>query len=406
MTISVDKSGLLRFLAFWVATRTSRSGLKLYIALYLFFFILGLIVGNDPVILSGVPFLAYFTNEVDIRPPTAWIFAQFVIANIASAVLVSSNPTNLVLSGAFGISFFSYTAKLIVPVLAAAIFVLPVLLLQFRGNRFIPRRIKPLTLDPRSVLVDPFGGVFGATFLILTLCTLVGTSVLHPQVYLVTVPPAVIVGMRDIIKDIRNYKKTTHSRERDQQSSDAHPLGKNEEKPPNELSEVKANNPPREEGQLPTEVTANPQVSSPTLRPPSINRSVDAEDTRTQDSPPSPPTLYRIFPTTLSILKTMPFSLVLFSFCMFILVQGLVVTGWVDVWAAWWGTWVARTGTVGAVFGMGLVSCILCNVSTSSPLNTRTKQDHEDLWYKHRSYDPPFSNPTNMDLLLTFSASS
>jgi Na+/H+ antiporter NhaD/arsenite permease-like protein len=363
MTISVDKAGLLRFLAFWVATKTSQSGLKLYIALYLFFFILGIIVGNDPVILSGVPFLAYFTDEVDIHPPTAWIFAQFVVANIASAVLVSSNPTNLVLSGAFGIPFFSYTARLIIPVLVAAIFVLPVLLLQFKGSRFIPKRIKPLTLDPRSVLVDPFGGVFGATFLILTLCTLVGTSVLHPQVYLVTVPPAVIVGVRDVIEDIRKYKKATQSRERGPQeepNGDIHSV----EKSPNESSKVKINNAQTDEDQLPTEVTANPEVSSQTLRPPSINRSPDAEESFAQDPPPTPPTLYRIFPTTLSILKTMPFSLVLFSLCMFILVQGLVVTGWVDTWANWWGTWTARTGAVGAVFGMGLVSCILCNVST------------------------------------------
>jgi Na+/H+ antiporter NhaD/arsenite permease-like protein len=82
MAISVDKAGLLRFLAFWVASRSGKSGIRLYVAIYTFFFTLGVVVGNDPVILSGVPFLAYFTQEMQINPPTAWIFGQFVIANI------------------------------------------------------------------------------------------------------------------------------------------------------------------------------------------------------------------------------------------------------------------------------------------------------------------------------------
>ena len=35
----------------------------------------------------------------------AWIHTQFAAANIGSAILVSSNPTNLVLAGAFDIKF-------------------------------------------------------------------------------------------------------------------------------------------------------------------------------------------------------------------------------------------------------------------------------------------------------------
>lgn len=368
MTISVDKAGLLRFLAFWVATRTSQSGLKLYIALYWFFFVLGVIVGNDPVILSGVPFLAYFTHEVDIDPPTAWIFAQFVIANIASAVLVSSNPTNLVLSGAFGISFFSYTAKLIVPVIVAAIFVLPILLLQFRGSKFIPKRIKPLTLEPISVLTDPVGGVFGATLLILTLCTLVGTSIVHPPVYLVTVPPAVIVGIRDVAKDIFDYRKVRKESKQNSKMNDERREIVQEREKEKSRTEVLAPE-TTEHGsephlqRLPTTTAGDDTgTSSQTVRPAPLNQGLDAEDDFKDDPPPLPHRLQQLFPTTLSILKTMPFSLVLFSFCMFILVQGLVVTGWVEVWASWWRAWTTRTGPTGAVFGMGLVSCILCNV--------------------------------------------
>lgn len=41
-----------------------------------------MIVGNDPVVLSGTAFLAYMTRVAGIVPPTAWIFAQFSAANI------------------------------------------------------------------------------------------------------------------------------------------------------------------------------------------------------------------------------------------------------------------------------------------------------------------------------------
>lgn len=50
--------------------------------LYGLFFAFGVVVGNDPVILSGTAFLAYMTRVAGIVPPTAWIFAQFSVANI------------------------------------------------------------------------------------------------------------------------------------------------------------------------------------------------------------------------------------------------------------------------------------------------------------------------------------
>jgi len=69
---------------------------------------------QDPIILSGTAFLAYMTRAAsNILNPRAWIHAQFAIANISSAILVSSNPTNLVLAGAFDIKFVDYTANMV-----------------------------------------------------------------------------------------------------------------------------------------------------------------------------------------------------------------------------------------------------------------------------------------------------
>jgi Na+/H+ antiporter NhaD/arsenite permease-like protein len=69
------------------------------------------------------------------------------------------------------------------------------------------------------------------------------------------------------------------------------------------------------------------------------------------------------FPTTMTVFHHLPLALVPFAFCMFVLVQALVTKGWVPVFAHAWDHWVEKTGTVGAIGGMGFVSVILCNVS-------------------------------------------
>jgi Na+/H+ antiporter NhaD/arsenite permease-like protein len=144
IAISIDASGLIRWLAYKVLQIGGKNGHRLYFYLYLFFFGLATLIGNDPIILSGTPFLAYMTRvSSNIQQPKAWIFTQFAVANIASAILVSSNPTNLVLAGAFNIKFITYTANIIVPVVATAIVLFPFLLyVLFRDDALIPGSIE------------------------------------------------------------------------------------------------------------------------------------------------------------------------------------------------------------------------------------------------------------------------
>ena len=144
IAISIDASGLIRYLAFKVLQKGGKSGNRLFFYLYTFFFVLGSFIGNDPIILSGTAFLAYMTRvSSNIDHPRAWIHTQFAIANIASAILVSSNPTNLVLAGAFQIKFVVYTANMIVPVVGTAIVLLPFLLyVVFADPKLIPSSIR------------------------------------------------------------------------------------------------------------------------------------------------------------------------------------------------------------------------------------------------------------------------
>lgn len=157
IAISIDASGLIRYLAFKVLQKGGDLGHRLFFYLFAFFFILTAFIGNDPVILSGTAFLAYMTRvSSNIVHPRAWIHSQFAVANIASAILVSSNPTNLVLAGAFNIKFIVYTANMIVPVVVTAIVLFPFLLyILFADTSLIPVSIKMHELSEEAKLRKP-----------------------------------------------------------------------------------------------------------------------------------------------------------------------------------------------------------------------------------------------------------
>ena len=123
LTVSLDKIGLYAFLAVWVARRGKSSGRRLFFFLYLFFLACAVLFGNvseikknpqeynmetiypspqDPVVLSGTPFLAHFIKYAGygtilgtvkifaylnvfrpsrIESPTPWIYSQLIAAN-------------------------------------------------------------------------------------------------------------------------------------------------------------------------------------------------------------------------------------------------------------------------------------------------------------------------------------
>jgi Na+/H+ antiporter NhaD/arsenite permease-like protein len=245
IAISIDASGLIRYLAFKVLQKGGGVGHRLFFYLYAFFFGLGSFIGNDPIILSGTAFLAYMTRvSSNIVHPRAWIHTQFAVANIASAILVSSNPTNLVLAGAFGIKFINYTANMIVPVVVTAIVLFPFLLyIVFADESLIPFSIKmhelseeekarkpvnPNIPNARGVaeeeenelandepgkrlsleeIMNPFldkgGATFGALIMATTLITLLTLNAIdqskgeHP-VYWVTLPAAFVMFCWDL----------------------------------------------------------------------------------------------------------------------------------------------------------------------------------------------------------------
>lgn len=481
IAISIDASGLIRWLAFKVLQRGGGVGHRLFFYLYAFFFGLGSFIGNDPIILSGTAFLAYMTRvSSNIVHPRAWIHSQFAVANIASAILVSSNPTNLVLAGAFEIKFIVYTANMIVPVVATAIVVFPFLLyIIFADESLIPYSIQMHELSEEAKarkpvnpniphargnaeeeeamnndngkllsleeIMNPFldkgGAAFGAIIMAATLITLLAINAAsqsgqeHP-VFWVTLPAAFIMFCWDVAsgwihrhetreiaaKGRREVEAARAERERQeslgnmQEQADAASIrhGRSctreiqSQSPSLDGGRVSHGDPESSSGtralpddyekclsdleysgdetfskmpvsagvmdnshKLTLSASPEPLEVTPTF-------AVDEEKTDNMDlkETNSHQTLMSLakdlhrwlqetFPTVTVVVSHMPFPLVPFALSMFVLVQALVTKGWVPVFAYGWDHWVNRTGTVGAIGGMGFLSVILCNVSTA-----------------------------------------
>lgn len=202
---------------------------------------------------------------------------------------------------------------------------------MFQDKDLIPKSIDIAgvdgAIDPLLVLVDKNGAVFGGSLLLVTLGVLVGTSTIGVPVWQVTVPPAVIMLCRDIYHDWSRVQSPV----------------------PDEM--------PTEEGIEMHQVHTGKAAGSMQL-----SRKLSSAPRRFQN-------LMTIrfytsrFPTVTSVLRRLPVALLPFAFLMFILVQGLTTKGWVDLLAKWWSYWATKTGPIGSVAGMGVVSCILCNVS-------------------------------------------
>ncbi|CAN9200563.1 hypothetical protein CC77DRAFT_455441 [Alternaria alternata] len=463
IAISVDASGLIRWLAFKVLQKGGKVGHRLFFYLYAFFFLLTAFIGNDPVILSGTAFLSYMTRvSSNIKHPRAWIFTQFSCANIASAILVSSNPTNLVLAGAFEITFIKYTANIIVPVLVTGVVLYPFLLyIIFHDESLIPASIKMEDLpdelknkkpvnpnipfaksgpeesdgDPNSSddeqekkmsleeVLNPFldkkGAIFGAAIMAATLITVLAINAAsqgtHERpVFWVTLPAAFVMLIFDLTMgwlSRAETRKIAHEGRRRAETAlaereirrksitqeEADAITPESDQQTNQDSDEKSH----------TLAEASSHILSGRTHEMIKLEPVSQEEKKLEPSKkPIPTTLaslvadtYRwaqeTFPTTMTVFHHLPLALVPFAFCMFVLVQALVTKGWVPVFAHGWDHWVEKTGTVGAIGGMGFVSVILCNFAGTNIGTTILISRVIQAWQEiHRLNGNPISDRT------------
>ena len=174
----------------------------------------------------------------------------------------------------------------------------------------------------------------------MTLALLVGTSVLHVAVWRITVPAAFLVMARDVMHDRPRWKLQSKPE-----------LSQTPSPPPgsSDIADIKSITPSLPELQIVSSGFEAPNTQDNTSAADILKRLNDRFSDR--------------LPTLAAVTKRLPIALVPFAFAVFILVQALVAVGWVSLFASWWAAAVAKLGTVGAVFLMGLITCVFCNVS-------------------------------------------
>jgi len=351
ISIALDGTGALEAVALWVSKRGGSSGRLLFAYLYSFFLLTACIVGNDPLILSGTPFLAYLTHHAKLEPE-AWIFSEFMAANTASAVLVSSNPTNILIAGSFSLNYLTdFTKWTILPSIVPAILTYPILTGMFWKK--IPKTLTPLEIDPWSKLRDRTGAIVLSSLMLVTVAVLVGTSFVpgHAvEVWMVTMPAGVSAFLFEVASDLwrpRKQKGVVH-----QQATD----------PSAEDHAVDRTGAAQTQDQLPLdELTKSPQEEPEPEpeSPPSLEFDHKYSPSKGKSFTSLMRTLARRFPGTSRTLVRLPIPLLPFAMCEFILVRGLEQRGWIAVFARGFAN--ACTTPARTVFFMGFVSAaFLC----------------------------------------------
>ncbi|EEQ87425.2 uncharacterized protein BDCG_02545 [Blastomyces dermatitidis ER-3] len=455
IAISIGSSGLIRFLAFKGLQKGGKVGHRLFFYLYAFFFGLGSFIGNDPIVLSGLPisFILEPGSTHNSRWPTSRL--QF-----------SSPPTRLTQS--FEIKFIVYTANMIVPVIATAIVLFPFLLyIIFADPAPIPfsiemhelseeaKAMKPVNpnipharglaeeeegnanddqvkLLSLEEIMNPFldkgGAAFGAVIMIATLVTLLALNASTKNIILFFGAEELrlaVLGQKE--QDSMDAYGTplvlTQSPEPHSQDQSRHSgsgdgggggkshstsntddditlaVAASKQVPTILTSETDdrptlVSTPPREpspssvriyqatinyrtaKGQPRARQSSSQQQQGTILSEGQIfSNRMSQELARQQDRGPATivsllAEAYRwtqdTFPTVTAVVAHLPYARVPFAFTMFILVQALVTKGWMPVFAYGWDHWVNKTGTIGAIGGMGFLSVILCNASSPS----------------------------------------
>ncbi|KAJ3009790.1 hypothetical protein HKX48_007746 [Thoreauomyces humboldtii] len=367
--ISIDVTGFFGYVAFQVATRGGTQGGRLFLYLFLLSTVMTIFTSNDVVVLTVTPIVCYLTEETKTNP-LAFLISTFVACNIASMALYIGNPTNIVVAQAFDINFIQYSAWMLLPTAFA-------LLIGYLACWAVLRSDIPKVLPPppegareRYRVARKLDAAVGCSVL---LCCLIALLILpifaHVSVWLLTLPFAVIMIVKDVAMDVTGRAGTGEEKARSQRDADVNAVE-------SALSSHETTDKSRSSLDFQDRSTARLHDSQPPVihemmevsgshQPPSPSPSLSTV-TPAQEKPPS--RLARALPTVTEIVVRLPWKLVPFSFGMFMLCEGLSHTGWVSLLAKGMAHTSVTGRSVPILFLTGIVTTLACNVMNNLPM--------------------------------------
>lgn len=364
MAVTLDITGVLQAAAFWVSNKGGSNGWKLYLYFYMMLTTLSVLLGNDPVILSGTAFLVYYTAAAELEP-IPWLISEFAAANTASMVLFVGNPTNVVICEGFGINNAAFTAYTILPFIACNITCFVALAFQFRDPKHIPRKLKVSgKLNVRGVLLDPVSAWVGSILLGTCLIVIIVVSFFKVDVWMISLPFAVVKFLFDLSWDHYRFVQGKPMLGRGQLTRVQSPKGEIPAVQAPMMHEIKR-------------AMSFPPVDSQTTMPgaESSHPTVDTITTNTAISVSPPPailhssrlstvytSLSEHFPTFFTALPRLPLGLIPFAFSQFILIEGLEHQGWINIFA----NWLVRASDrhiYSTIWLIGVLGVLMCNIA-------------------------------------------
>ncbi|OBZ86191.1 Arsenical pump membrane protein [Choanephora cucurbitarum] len=412
--ISLDMTGVFQFCAFWVARKAGNRGILTFTLFFILTSLMSGLTSNDVVILTGTVFLSYYTRVSGICP-TAFMMSEFTTANIASMALYIGNPTNVVVCEAFKINFITYSAWTLLPTVICILLAYITLRIVFRSQDYIPHHVTPPDEDPKSVLVDPKGAIFGLILLACCLITLVATSFVNIPVWMVTLPFACVMLLRDFFYDLGvtfqhllptklQHPKPALTANHDQLVVSDHPadIQLNTLNPSPALHEpnldkqttdntVQLRHNRKEEAvsSISSANTSSTSISVSRSRP--MASSIDVEKGKAKkeernlrmsanDVDDENKLVHRWtkpfyeaydwfgkrFPTIKAVILRMPWAVLPFSLGMFMLIEAMSEAGWVGIFAIAMAVFAKNYAT--AVIGMTFVSILACQLLNNIPM--------------------------------------
>ena len=180
ISIFLDYCGFFSFCAECAVRRAGTSQMCLFVILYATVSVLTIFTSNDIIILTFTPFIYYFTQQRRIDP-MPYLIAEFFAANTWSMTLYIGNPTNILLSDAFGISFYEYLSVMWLPALTAGVTNFVMVSILFRKSLSV-RMEQPVKAD-KPVLKDTHGTIVGLLILVLCIAGLALAQVMRLQTW-------------------------------------------------------------------------------------------------------------------------------------------------------------------------------------------------------------------------------
>ena len=376
MAITLDITGILQAAAFWVSNQGGNKGRKLYFYFYVLLTTVSMVIGNDPVILSGTAFLVYYTSATGLEP-MAWLIGEFAAANTASMVLFVGNPTNVVICEGFQVNNAAFTAYTILPFIACSLACYAALAFQFRNVQYIPRSFAVRgKLNPRDALRDPVSAIFGGVLLLICLTLVIVLSFFHVDVWEIVLPFAVTKFIFDISWD---HYRSTHG-----QLDNLNPTAEVSQEERVFTQIKRALSMPIDTSDIENELASGFASGSGGITGPlKINGSLPVAPNGSNDDNPERKSVDRRarlfatqrekfdkkydslaahFPTFFTALPRLPFGLIPFAFSQFILIEGLSHQGWIDIFAKWLVKATNRQ-IIPTTWLVGVIGVILCNVA-------------------------------------------